>query len=225
VAKRQDERVRVGTWNLDGRWNANHVELLLAQECDVWLLTEIREHARLPGFESYLTTGMMGPRKHWAGIFSQFTIQPLADPDVASAIGVGAGIIWCSSILPWRSCGSEAWGAGSTSEKVVRALDHLMGAVPDGRLVWGGDWNHAMTGKDRVGTHAGRIAIEHALTRWQLQLTTRQAPHRVPGQASIDHIAVPRAAHTAPAVRVVAEGDDGIRLSDHDLYTTQMGCC
>ncbi|MFZ0530145.1 MAG: hypothetical protein WAL91_06375 [Propionicimonas sp.] len=44
--------MRIGTWNLEGRWNPNQVELLLAQDCDVWLLTEVHEDALMTGFES-----------------------------------------------------------------------------------------------------------------------------------------------------------------------------
>ena len=46
----QDRGVRVGTWNLEGRWSQDHRELLVAQECEVWLLTEVRDDTSLPGF-------------------------------------------------------------------------------------------------------------------------------------------------------------------------------
>lgn len=38
------------------------MELLLAQECDVWLLTEVRADVSLTGFESHLTAAKMAPR-------------------------------------------------------------------------------------------------------------------------------------------------------------------
>jgi hypothetical protein len=33
--------MRIGTWNLDGRWSADHGRFLTEEECDIWLLTEV----------------------------------------------------------------------------------------------------------------------------------------------------------------------------------------
>ena len=35
---RHDELVRIGTWNLEGRWSRDHLDLFIQQDCDVWLL-------------------------------------------------------------------------------------------------------------------------------------------------------------------------------------------
>ena len=35
--------VRIGTWNLAGRWSDEHRTLILTADCDVWLLTEVSE--------------------------------------------------------------------------------------------------------------------------------------------------------------------------------------
>jgi len=59
----EDGWVRVGTWHVDGRWSPDHLALLAAQECDVWLLTEVRDDTSLPGFESHFTGAKMGQRK------------------------------------------------------------------------------------------------------------------------------------------------------------------
>jgi hypothetical protein len=37
--------MRIGTWNLQGRWDLRHLELLSAHDCDVWLLTEVNKTA------------------------------------------------------------------------------------------------------------------------------------------------------------------------------------
>jgi hypothetical protein len=34
--------MRIGTWNLAGRWDARHERLMRDQACDVWLVTEVR---------------------------------------------------------------------------------------------------------------------------------------------------------------------------------------
>ena len=72
--------MRVGTWNLEGRWSQDHLALLAAQHCDVWLLTEVRDDIFVPGFESHLTSDKMGDGKSWAGVFSCSPLQPLPDP-------------------------------------------------------------------------------------------------------------------------------------------------
>lgn len=214
--------MRVGTWNLEGRWSQDHLALLAALECDVWLLTEVRHDTSLTGFESHLTTARMAERKHWAGVFSRSQIEPLPDPHPASAAADIVGSVWCSSVLPWRTCGTTPWGEGSSSEKTSRALEQLMAALPVGCLVWGGDWNHAMEGREYAGSLTGRAAIKSVLAGRQLKLATHGLPHCIPGLFTIDHIAVPEAAEIVEVTRVVAEGRRGDRLSDHDVYTTEF---
>jgi len=214
--------VRVGTWNLEGRWSSAHLDLLLAGLCDVWLLTEVRDDTTLPGFHSHLTTERMGRRKHWAGIFSRNPLQPLPDPHPASAAATTLGISWCSSILPWRSCGTIPWGEGSMTQKTARAVEQLMQSLQTGLLIWGGDWNHAMTGPEHVGSLGGRSAIKQALASRRLQLATQDCPHREPGLHTIDHIAIPRDARLLDATRVIGQSASGERLSDHDAYIIEI---
>lgn len=210
--------VRVGTWNIEGRWSPDHQRFAAALECDVWLLTEVREDTALTGFENHFTSSSMGSRKRWAGVFSRGRLQPLPDPHPASAAAVSLGLTWCSTILPWRSCGTRPWGDGTSSCKTRRALDQLMAALPSSGLVWGGDWNHALQGTEYAGSLSGRTAIEVALEGRRLTLATRELPHRIPGLYSIDHLAVPRESRVQNAVRIIAQDQRGHRLSDHDAY-------
>lgn len=214
--------MRIGTWNLEGRWTDGHRELLAAVDAVVWLLTEVPRHVSLPGFEAHVTTARMDARQHWAGVFSRFPLQPLPDPHPASAAAVGEGVAWCSSILPWRSCGSAPWGDGSSGEKTARAVTRLMNALPAGALVWGGDWNHSLRGRESAGSHVGRAAIQEALGRRRLTSPTADLPHRLDGLFTIDHIAVPDSAEILAVNRISAEGADGRRLSDHDAYTVDV---
>lgn len=214
--------MRVGTWNLEGRWNAAQAALLTAQDCDVWLLTEVTDETELPGFVAHFTASRMGLRKYWAGILSRGELLPLPDPHPASAAASGTGLVWCSSILPWRSCGSEPWGVGGSGEKTSRAIEQVLDVLPVEGLVWGGDWNHAMQGREYVGSLDGRAAIERAVAARHLTVTTHEAPHRIPGLYAIDHIAVPDSAKVHSVERIVAVGPDGNRLSDHDAYTTEF---
>jgi hypothetical protein len=43
------ELMRIGTWNLAGRWSEIHQLMLHDLECDVWLLTEVPWECELPG--------------------------------------------------------------------------------------------------------------------------------------------------------------------------------
>lgn len=209
--------MRIGTWNLAGRWSAAHRELLTAQDCDVWLLTEVHDDLDIPGFRAHLTEGRVVGRRRWAGVLSRSPLTPMSDPHAASASAVVDGVTFCSSILPWRSCGPVPWGEGTHAERTVRALRSLVGVLPRGGLVWGGDWNHSLFGAEWAGSKAGRSHIEGALDELGLQVPTRDLPHRINGVGTLDHIAVPRDATVADARRVSGIGPDGA-LSDHDAY-------
>ena len=88
-------------------------------------------------------------------------------------------------------------------------------------MVWGGDWNPALRGSEYAGSRAGRVHIEHAVRRLDLQVPTELLPHRIDGLLSIDHIAVPTSAIVRSAERVAAAVGDR-RLSDHDAYVVSM---
>lgn len=58
--------MRVGTWNLAGRWTRAHRDLLSKASCDVWLLTEVRGDVALEGYARHLTGALMAePSRHW----------------------------------------------------------------------------------------------------------------------------------------------------------------
>ena len=213
--------MRVGTWNLEGRWDDRHAALLSAQECDVWLLTEVSERARLQGWCATTTATPMAPGRAWAAVWSKEGHTSLAEPHPAStAAGLG-DLVLCSSVLPWRSCGSDApWSEGSTADKTSSVLAALDGGLAAGPLVWGGDWNHSLAGQEYVGSAAGRAAVLALLEARGLVASTADLPSCVPGVLSIDHIAAP-AGWSAAARHVVAE-QDGVRLSDHDAYVVDL---
>jgi len=212
--------VRIGTWNLAGRWSPAHRELLSAQDCDVWLLTEVHDDVGLPGYHGHLTVGEMAFGWRWAGVFSRSPLTVLPDPHFASACGVVDGVMFCSTVLPWRSCGPVPWGEGTHAERTARALDLFVGALPRGDLVWGGDWNHSLSGAERAGSKLGRAHLERALEEFGLQVPTRNLAHRLDGVGTIDHIAVPREVTVVEASRVSGVGVGGA-LSDHDAYVVE----
>lgn len=214
--------MRVGTWNLAGRWNQAQRALMEDQDCDVWLLTEVPDVTNLDGYSIHLTGELMAPGRRWAAILSRGELIGRPDPHPASAAADAFGLTWCSSILPWRACGTTPWGEGNTAQKTIRAIDQIINGLPSTGLVWGGDWNHALTGPEYVGSLAGRAAIEDAARRLNLTVATWESPHREPGLSAIDHIAVPAHIAVSGACRIVAVDTRGRRLSDHDAYTTNI---
>jgi hypothetical protein len=129
------------------------------------------------------------------------------------------GLTFCSSILPWRACGADPpWIGTRHQEKTENAINSLMGNLPRERLVWGGDWNHALTGREYAGSMGGRRAILAAVDDRDLQVPTSGLGHRIDGLLTIDHIALDSATAVMSADRIVAQD-----LSDHDAYVVEIG--
>lgn len=207
-----------------GRWSTAHAGFIAAMDADVLLLTEVSERVSLDGYQSSTTESFMAQRRHWAAVASRRALEPLPDPHPASAMAMTGGTTYCSSILPWRGCSQlPPWGNGNLAARTRRAVDDLevsLGGVA-GPLVWGGDWNHALIGREYAGSAAGRAHILSLVDRLGLQVATSQLPHRIEGLLSIDHIALPKAREHSPAERHVAAAD-GMRLSDHDAYVVTV---
>lgn len=214
--------MRIGTWNLAGRWSPDHLDLLLGGDCDVWLLTEVSEKTALPGYTVHATSARMAARRHWAGVASRLPSASLPDPHAASAAAQVGGWTFVSSILPWKSASLRPpWVGPKHADKTGHAVEDLLlhlRTYP--RLVWGGDWNHALVGREYAGSIGGRTSITAALTELGLTVPTTDLPHRIDGLLTIDHVAVP-ASVSASASRIPAEAG-GKRLSDHDAYAVDV---
>lgn len=199
-------------------------DFLLAAECDVWLLTEVNETVELPGYEVHRGSARMAARRHWAAVFSRAPLTPLPDPHVASAAAVVDGTTFCSTVLPWRSSGGEPTWPGAEPPRNLHAgrtryaLGKLLGELRGRDLVWGGDWNHALSGDEYAGTQGGREHVLGAVRELGLQVPTAPLPHRIEGLLSIDHIAVPSSWTVLGAHHLDATG-----LSDHDGYVVERG--
>jgi hypothetical protein len=106
--------MRIGTWNVENRlMTEQHQELILGQECDVWLLTEVHpkwsenDGTKILGFNANLSKGVMGRNQHWAAVLSLLPLERLEDPHEASANAKINGVTYCSTILPWRGVPKE----------------------------------------------------------------------------------------------------------------------
>jgi len=189
----------------------------------VWLLTEVSERLEVPGTNLHLGTQLMAPRRRWAGILTTLPLTSLPEPHPASASAIIEGITFCSSILPWRGCGDrDPWDGERHHQKTEAAVADLLPHLRQAdRLVWGGDWNHALSGREYAGSKAGRTAILAAVNQLHLAVPTAGLPHQIEGLLSIDHLAIGPGIRIEAAHRIVA-ALDGSRLSDHDAYVANV---
>lgn len=214
--------MRIGTWNLAGRWDGRQEHLIRMQNCDVWLLTEVSERLFLDDYFMHRTIVCMAQKRRWAAILSREPLVGHADPHPASALAGVGNMRFCSSILPWRSCGDRhPWVGTRHADKTKATIQDLLGTLPHGNLIWGGDWNHALSGPEFAGSQEGRRHILAAVTTLGLKVPTAALPHQLPNLLSIDHIAVPKGAIMVTVDRVEAIAK-GLRLSDHDAYIVEI---
>jgi hypothetical protein len=210
--------VRIGTWNLAGRWSDEHRRLMLEADCDVWLLTEVNERTTLPGYAVSPSQASMAWRRRWAAVASRLPMASSPDPHPASAQAQVGATTYVSSVLPWRSCGAgHPWVGARHADKTKHVVDDLVLRLRAAdSLVWGGDWNHALDGREYAGSQGGRREIARAVDELGLVVPTAELAHPIEGLLSIDHIAVPQ--RTAATARRVEATHEGKRLSDHDAY-------
>ena len=205
--------MRIGTWNLAGRWDARHLALIEQMDCDLLLLTEVSDRVELPEHDLHVGR-LMSARRHWAAVASRVGLSPLAEPHAASASAEVSGFRVCSSVLPWKGCGGvPPWVGSNTAERTASAVADITEAGP---AIWGGDWNHSLSGAEWAGSKTGRGYVLATVAELDLQVPTALLPHRIPDVLSIDHIAVPTTWQVSPATRVDATG-----LSDHDAYVVE----
>ena len=215
----ENNALLIGTWNVQGRWSPAHRALLERYACSVWLLTEVNDDLELADFHIHRSTARMAQRRRWSAVLTRESAERLLDPHPASAAVAIGDVTYCASILPWRSCGHRPpWVGEKHADKTAAAVNSLDAALAFGPLVWGGDWNHALIGREYSGSLGGRNAIMRMIARRHLQVPTSDLPHRIDGLLSIDHIAVDQSARILRAERFAANG-----LSDHDGYVIEVG--
>ena len=216
---RETADVRIATWNLEGKWTPRHHWLIRSLRVDLLLLTEVLDKVEIPGLNIHFTEDEMQPGRRWAAVASDAPLRPLPDPHGATALAEIDGLCVASSILPWRnSGGAPAWVGQDQGSRTAAAVASIRAAAP---VVWGGDWNHELTGRLYTGSTDGRTSILEALDHLGLSAPTDASPHRLPGARSIDHVAIP-AFWTVASVECVSAIVDGVELSDHDAYVVEI---
>ncbi len=102
----------------------------------------------------------------------------------------------------------------TTAEKTGATVAAVETSAPS---IWGGDWNHALSGREWTGAVAGRRLLLAAVERLELHVPTASSPHQIEDLLSIDHIAVPKAWSVSTTRRHRAFAGEH-RISDHDAY-------
>ena len=223
---RTESTMRIGTWNVENQlMSEEHQELIRRQNCDVWLLTEVHpkwaenEGTTILHFHAQLSKGFMGRNQHWAAVLSVLPLDRLDDPHDASAAAKINGVTYCSTILPWRGVkvDSAPWHGSNHSEITENAISALLRNLPKGDLVWGGDWNHSLIGREHAGSMGGRLHLLDAIRQFELKVPTAGLSHRGNYCQAIDHIGVPLSWSVESAKRVNTQG-----LSDHNAYVVEV---
>ncbi len=224
--------MRIGTWNLKSNGRIEDKKrFLLAQNCDVWLLTEVCEELfedsgqRLARFNTHWSSGDIRKGNKYAAVLSVHELEPVEeDIHFASAAATIGGITYCSSVLPYRKAQQydKNWTGDNNAEMTGNALASLLKNLPKENLVWGGDWNHSFVGSESSGSDKGRTHIRNALIEFGLKVLTEEFPYQKDKKGkdkgySIDHIAVPNSWSVNSAIRI-----DATELSDHDAYVVEV---
>jgi hypothetical protein len=139
----------------------------------------------------------------------------------------GSVLVACS-VMPGRGA-QTSWPGDPTARHAVRFADALhehLTAIQQARrggqaIVWGGDFNQALTGRETAGSLAGRALLLEAFASLDLRPTTADLAHRIDGIMSIDHIAVPATWAVKQRTTQMPVSDAGKPLSDHALYVVE----
>ena len=146
----EDSWVRIGVWNLQGRWDERHLAHLDAMRCDIVLLTEVSERVEIPGMHLHPTTGLMAAKRRWAAVATRAQrsgwMTPTARPP------------W------WRStaCASAPpYCRGAPAALVIPGS----GQPPQRRLLppWRALWRRVLRSGEATGTMRCRVASGAAL--------------------------------------------------------------
>jgi len=211
--------MRVGTWNLEGRWSPAHAWFMEQCACDIWLLSIVHDVVEL-GSGEMVRSEEMGEETSWAAVWSASGLDPHESVHPAVAIGRIGELLACSCVLPWRGAAPFSDDAGDNVVSITKAaLDGIREALTAGAgdAIWGGGFNHALHGAEHTGTLKGRKGINVLVGELALQTPTAQLPHSIAGNFATDHIAVPESWDVGGASRMAAKLG-GQRLTENDAY-------
>jgi hypothetical protein len=229
--------MKLGTWNLQqaspaGVKGQRQAGFIAEQRADVWMLTEVHEAFALQGHDRVTSPGHLlhRPRQRWAAVISRWPLRDCRAKHEGLALAraqTPAGpLLVASSVMPWRGA-KTSWPGDPDARHGVRfadSLDQHRGEIERARdgdepVVWGGDFNQALSGPESAGSMGGRRLLDQAFASVGLTCTTSGVGHLNEEYCAIDHISVSRSWSADTAVRLTPPSSEGKALSDHACYT------
>lgn len=238
----------LGTWNLQDyppRYSARGISLteeFLNHHADVWFITELHADWQAEERNIHFSQPRVSsrPTHRLSAISSSWSMEPvLARDDPADSwvclarltdATTNRSVLAACSVLPWRSLAPEEryfHGRELTyAEAFHHVLDYTVRRIteerrPDEDVMWGGDFNQSLSGRDYVGTVRGRAELREAAEHLGLRALTSDAPAMNPIHPAIDHLFVPTSWVVQGNLAVHCPKRDGTPLSDHALYIVE----
>lgn len=237
-------QLRLATWNVEyavgAAKNAARTTRIIAENADIWVLTETSDNlSLLPTYGSVTTlqrpTGRRGGR--WTAIWSRWSLAGVTVDDpvrtVAAVVSTPAGpILVYGTVLPWGSdpgpnpaAPAKGW---SEMDRVlplqIAEWRRLRDAHPGLPLVVAGDLNMNLGGRHYYGTRRCRDTLLAGVQALGLACAT--TADRVPEGAllhpPIDHILVPASWSTRVVSAWEGTNAEGDRLSDHSGFVVEV---
>jgi endonuclease/exonuclease/phosphatase family metal-dependent hydrolase len=238
----------IGTWNLEAyasRLSARgeqQTRALSQHDADLWFLTELHADWAIDGHSIHFAAPRPeAPETHRKAAISTawpMTPIPRRGNPVEGRLSMARilepstdeTILAVCSVLPWRGA-TPRWRDlldrdVTFADVFVHVLDYVVNRIHEERrdgeaVIWGGDFNQALAGRDYVGSNAGRAALASAFEDLKLQVPTMFLPAHIEAHPAIDHIAVPVTWELQGAPQVHRPFHGPRPLSDHALYVVE----
>jgi hypothetical protein len=239
--------MRVGTWNLErggrgGGVSQIQATILGSLRADVLVLTEPHTSSpvpSLPAVSSPVRRNGNGEDEPWLAIagpsvsrlddeplpFERLSVAALAEPNGVPAVVYG-------SVLPWRQIVRQAPCLVRPNESYATAFQRILAAqvadvvrfrlrFPDRMIIWAGDFNQSLVGRNLTGSKRAREQLSSALKRLDLVAWNSNAPHSSPDMCAVDLVCGPNV-YRIPRIDLIPTHHAGRRLSDHVGYVVQL---
>ena len=235
----------IGTWNLEVKPSRHSSHgIAVAQEIqlhavDVWFFTEIHADWEVDGHSIFFSPAgeVATNTRRSAAISSSWQMEPILGPNTLVEEWIcmarlnnpnnNETILAVSTVLPWRGI-TPYWRQALTKQTTFAdAFRHVLQYIvqrinterrPGENVIWGGDFNQALSGRDYVGTNQGRRDFQKALQNLELWAPTADMPALIPAHPAIDHIAIPSAWSIKDEPLILRPTRNQKNLSDHALY-------
>ena len=157
--------------------------------------------------------------------FERLAVAALAEPDGVPAVVYG-------SVLPWRQIVQQAPSLVRPYENYATAFQRILAEqvadlmrfrvrFPDRMIIWAGDFNQSLVGRNLTGSKSGREQLSSALKHLDLVAWNSNAPHSRTDMCAIDLVCGPDV-DRIPRIELIPTHQEGRKLSDHMGYVVQL---